>query len=79
MSRCQQPSVVGKRLGISSEPQPETAGHSHLQMGVTGHEHVLMLVTQQKQAVEEVLHVVGNLTQLGAIEKLQVDEHLIVA
>ena len=71
--------VVGQRLGIGTKPQAEAAGHGHLQMGIARHQRVLVLLAERLQAVEEQLHLVGQLTHLVAIEQLQVYQHLVVA
>ena len=48
-------------------------------MSVARHKHVLVLVALFYEFVKETLHLVDNLHQFMAREKLQVDEHLIVA
>ena len=71
--------VVGKRFGIGAKPQSEAAGHSHLQVCVARHEHVLILLALLQQLVKQNLHAVDHLAQLMACEELQVNEHLVVA
>ena len=48
-------------------------------MGVSWHEHVLVLVALLYELVEENLHLLGDILQLVACEQLQIDEHLVVA
>ena len=71
--------VVGQRLGIGAEPEPERRGHGHLQMRIGRHQFVAVLLRQRLQAVEQLAHGLRQMLQLIAEEELQVDEHLVVA
>lgn len=78
VSGLQKEHVVGQRLGISTEPQSETRRHGNLHVGISRHEHILILVALLYKLVEEYLHMLGNVLQLMACEELQVNEHLVV-
>ena len=71
--------VVAQTLGVRTEPESEAGRHGHLQVCVSGHEHVLVLFALGEQFVEEQQHAVGHLAQFVAREELQVHQHLIVA
>ena len=71
--------VVDQTFGVRPEPQAETRGHGHLQVGVAGHEHMLVALALLLQFVEEAPDILGHEAQLLARPQFQVDEHLVVA
>jgi len=48
-------------------------------MGVSGHEHVLVLVALLDEFVKETLYLIGHLHELMTCEEFQVYEHLVIA
>ena len=50
-----------------------------MQVGVAGHEHVLVEFAFLDELVEEQLHALGNLHELAACKELQIHQNLVVA
>ena len=74
-----EPHVIYERFGVGAEPESERRGHGDLEVGVTRHQHLLILFALLLQPVEDPLHGVGHLPQFVAQEQFEVHEDLIVA
>ena len=71
--------VIDEAFRVGTQPEAEAAGHGYLQVGVAGHEDVLVALALPLQFGEECLHVLGHEAQLLADEEFQIDQHLVVA
>ena len=71
--------IVGQAFGVGAKPKTEAGGHGHLQMGIAWHEHVLIAFALLLKFREEVAHRLSHLANFVAREKLEVNEHLVVA
>ena len=74
----QEEHVVHQALGVRTEPETERRGHGYLQMGVAGHEHLLVGLALLLQRVEKAFGQPGNFLQAVTCEQLQVEQHLVV-
>ena len=70
--------IIDQRLGISAKPQTKRRRHCHLQMGVTRHQHVSILVAQLLQALKQSFGMLSHHSQLVTHKEFQIDQHLIV-
>ncbi len=48
-------------------------------MGVTGHEHILVLLTEVQKTLKQRVNILGKSTEFLAVEEFEVDKHLVVA
>ena len=71
--------IVAEALGIGPEPQSERGRHSHLEMGVSGDETVLVHLAAAQQQVEELLHPGDGLFYPVPCEELEVHHYLVVS
>ena len=79
ISALQHLQVIDEALGIGTEPQAETRGHGHLQVGISRHKDVAIAFRLRLQHIEQLTDGLDDCLDLVTHVELEVDEHLVVA